>query len=72
MKLQMYILASFGFVLSLYLFLNFVSIWQSGNVSISEPNPLVLLAETFIVLAALIFSFYCMAKQLLNIIAPRK
>jgi len=72
MKLQMYVLSSFAFCLSLFLFLNFIGIWQFGQVKISEPNPLVLLGETIVVLVALVFSFYCMAQQLVRISARRK
>ncbi len=72
MKMQMYVLGFLAFGLSLFLLSNFILIWQTGQVRINDPSPMVLLADTAIVVAALAFSLYCMAKYLIQIGAPRR
>ena len=72
MKLQLYMLAILAFGMSLFLLINFIFIWQFGRVSIIQSDPLVLVADTVIVLVALAFSLYCMVRQLIRISSPRK
>jgi hypothetical protein len=64
MKAKVYILALLALAMASFLLVNFGLIWAYGRFYIFESNPLVLILETTLIVAILVFSFYCLLEQI--------
>jgi len=64
MKARNYILALLTLAMSSFLLLHFGMIWAYGRFYIYESNSLILISETTLIVAILVFSFYCLVDYL--------
>jgi hypothetical protein len=64
MKLRILMLAVLSLGMSVYLLSHFVFIWQFGEYQISQPNIILLGTALGLIVLALLFSFYCIVKQI--------
>jgi hypothetical protein len=64
MKIRTYLLAFLAFGMALAIFSHFGFMLILGEFAIAEPNTGILTAETILVSAIAVFSFYCIIEQL--------
>ena len=64
MKLQAYFLPLVALAMAGFLLFHFIMIWVYGRFYIYETNPLILVIETTMVVAVLLYCVYCLASQL--------
>jgi hypothetical protein len=64
MKVKVYILALAALAMASFLLFHFGTIWAYGKFYIYESNIGILIAETTLIVAIMVFSFFCLIEQL--------
>lgn len=64
MNIRVYFLAVLALGMASFLLLNFALILAYGRIFIYESNPLVLISEITLIVAILMFGFYCLIEEI--------
>ncbi len=66
MRFRLCVLGSLALGMAICLMVHFAFIWKYGKFYIYEPNPLILVMETVMMAAIIIYALYCVISSLKN------